>query len=124
MPDTARRTCPDGGTCHHGCAASECFRVTHAGPLSGVFPLDRWPDSTRAAYGADNASTADPLPGQVVRAPLCGTCRREVTCGDEGEGLCPTCRVVWEDYNTEDSPARRLSKAEWAEWYGEAQVAP
>lgn len=37
-------TCPDGGTCHHACAAT-CFRVETCGPLSGVFPGDRWPVS-------------------------------------------------------------------------------
>jgi hypothetical protein len=36
--------CPDGGSCHHTCqTAAACFRVQAAGPLSGVFPDDRWP---------------------------------------------------------------------------------
>lgn len=34
--------CPDGGFCHHDCG-SQCFRVSTCGPLSGVFPGDRWP---------------------------------------------------------------------------------
>lgn len=41
-----RRTCPDGGTCHHECEGDDpatCFRVTGCGPLSGVFPGDVWP---------------------------------------------------------------------------------
>lgn len=43
-PDTAElgSTCPDGGRCHHACTES-CYRVAHAGPLSGVFPGDEWP---------------------------------------------------------------------------------
>jgi|SRR6185437_2933895 len=39
-----RGHCPDGGTCHHGCLDSEnCYRVEACGPLSGVYPGDRWP---------------------------------------------------------------------------------
>lgn len=45
--------CPDGGTCHHGCNLSRpkpaCWRVRYAGPLSGVFPGDRWPADVAAA---------------------------------------------------------------------------
>ena len=37
-----RPTCPDGGACHHGCRL-DCFRVHGCGPLSGVFPDDKWP---------------------------------------------------------------------------------
>jgi hypothetical protein len=44
--------CPDGGYCHgqtfaagsEPCPPGACFRVRNAGPLSGVFPGDRWPD--------------------------------------------------------------------------------
>lgn len=28
-----RGACPDGGTCHHNCLSSECFRVHHASPM-------------------------------------------------------------------------------------------
>jgi len=42
--------CPDGGTCHHECAGTAegaaglpCFRVLHAGPLTGAFEGDEWP---------------------------------------------------------------------------------
>ncbi|MBO9428125.1 hypothetical protein [Sulfitobacter sp. R18_1] len=35
--------CPDGGTCHHGCAEGNCFRVGFCGPLSNVFPNNTWP---------------------------------------------------------------------------------
>jgi hypothetical protein len=38
--------CPDGGACHHGCEGS-CWRVSWCGPLSGVFPGDRWPAGLR-----------------------------------------------------------------------------
>lgn len=34
--------CPDGARCHHGCVRW-CWRVLHAGPLSGAYPGDRWP---------------------------------------------------------------------------------
>jgi hypothetical protein len=43
--------CPDGGTCHHQCrAATLCSRVIDCGPLSGVFPGDRWPEEIRRAW--------------------------------------------------------------------------
>jgi len=38
------RDCPDGGRCWHRCAPENCMRVRFAGPLSGVFPNDEWPD--------------------------------------------------------------------------------
>jgi hypothetical protein len=42
--------CPDGGTCHHQCQAARlCSRVIDCGPLSGVFPGDRWPEDVRKA---------------------------------------------------------------------------
>lgn len=48
--------CPDGGYCHGStlaagsepCEDGACFRVLSAGPLSGVYPGDRWPDLVRA----------------------------------------------------------------------------
>lgn len=56
--DRAARSerCPDGGYCHGSalaagsspCPPDGCYRVLHAGPLSGVFPGDRWPDLTVA----------------------------------------------------------------------------
>ena len=36
--------CPDQGICHHECGERPCFRVLLAGPLSGVYPGDQWPD--------------------------------------------------------------------------------
>lgn len=47
--DTNRHKCPDGGYCHHGCA-ERCWRVSAAGPLSGVFPDDEWPASVIAEH--------------------------------------------------------------------------
>lgn len=42
--------CPDGGYCHGDAlnagsppCVGACYRVLHAGPLSGVYPGDRWP---------------------------------------------------------------------------------
>lgn len=45
-----RPSCPDDGACHHRCPAGACFRVHHAGPLSGVYPGDRWPVSIRLGH--------------------------------------------------------------------------
>lgn len=46
LAENAGKGCPDGGTCHHNdhhdCAVF-CWRTRHAGPLSGVYPGDRWP---------------------------------------------------------------------------------
>jgi len=61
-------TCPDGGTCHHECVAySEggdgCFRVARCGPLTGVYPDDRWPDEVRDDHGHP------PLPPSWTWAP-------------------------------------------------------
>jgi len=44
--------CPDGGVCHHRCESSACFRVRVAGPLSGVYPGNVWPNGVRAKHGA------------------------------------------------------------------------
>lgn len=42
--------CPDKGRCHHQCPSARlCFRVTECGPLSGVYPGDRWPEDVREA---------------------------------------------------------------------------
>lgn len=49
--DLNRPKCPDGGTCHHDCG-DVCWRVRTCGPLSGVFPGDRWPDDVEAAHKA------------------------------------------------------------------------
>lgn len=40
---TLPRRCPDQGRCHHECGTGACFRVGSCGPLSGVFPDNRWP---------------------------------------------------------------------------------
>lgn len=39
-----RRICPDGGYCHHECDGPYCFRVAACGPLSGLYPDNRWPE--------------------------------------------------------------------------------
>ena len=60
--------CPDGGHCHHSCAVppgdndealtravfgdipeGTCWRVRYCGPLSGVYPNDRWPQDVADA---------------------------------------------------------------------------
>lgn len=41
--DSRDERCPDGGYCHHDCPELRCFRVRCCGPLSNVFPEDRWP---------------------------------------------------------------------------------
>lgn len=43
------RGCPDGGKCHHGCA-ERCWRVSHGGPLSGVYCHDQWPPDVKAQH--------------------------------------------------------------------------
>jgi hypothetical protein len=48
----APRSCPDDGTCHHACDAGPCFRVRACGPLSGVFPDNRWPQEVREEEAA------------------------------------------------------------------------
>lgn len=47
-----RRRCPDGGACHHQCTAGPCWRVAACGPLSGVFPGDRWPEDIKREHEA------------------------------------------------------------------------
>lgn len=49
IPGT-QRLCPDGGSCHHDCAALACFRVHWCGPLSGIFPGGTWPEHVVARY--------------------------------------------------------------------------
>lgn len=44
-PLQTTRTCPDGGACHHTCAAA-CLRVLACAPLSGTYPDERWPEAT------------------------------------------------------------------------------
>lgn len=45
------RVCPDGGTCHHSCKMTECFRVRSCSPLSGVYPSNEWPVRVKRALG-------------------------------------------------------------------------
>lgn len=46
IEEVFKHSCPDGGACHShpGCGDNYCFRVRACGPLSDVFPGDRWPD--------------------------------------------------------------------------------
>jgi hypothetical protein len=51
MSDTKAQVCPDGGTCHHQCEPSACFRVRNCGPLSVAnYPGNRWPDDVQAQH--------------------------------------------------------------------------
>jgi hypothetical protein len=54
--ETARpfNGCPDDGQCTHDCA-NACWRVLNAGPLSGTFPGDQWPQFIHAAETARHA---------------------------------------------------------------------
>jgi len=42
--------CPDDGACHHECPPLRCWRVRGCGPLSDVYPDNRWPDEVRAIH--------------------------------------------------------------------------
>jgi hypothetical protein len=70
-PDDDTR-CPDGGACHHLCALANgprrCVRVQNSGPLTGVFPGDRWPDAVLTANGITPPPrlVADPPPAASV----------------------------------------------------------
>lgn len=50
--------CPDGGTCHHRCV-ERCWRVRNAGPITGTFPGDQWPEDVRREHSLDALSTGD-----------------------------------------------------------------
>lgn len=62
-----RRQCPDGGTCHHDCKRDNhgCFRVKHCGPLSGVYPNDRWPEEVKKIE-ARSVTTTDAWGRKIV----------------------------------------------------------
>lgn len=59
MTDPRSGRCPDGGYCHGSslaagsppCREGACLRVRTSGPLSGVYPGDRWPDEVYRANG-------------------------------------------------------------------------
>jgi hypothetical protein len=74
-PDARRARagrCPDGGYCHGSnlevgsgvCKPGRCFRVTTGGPLSNVFPGNKWPAKVVAR---NSESEASPRPEE---APL------------------------------------------------------
>lgn len=63
--------CPDGGYCHGSslaagpepCSPGRCLRVITSGPLSNVFPGDRWPeDMVLAACLPPAVNVPDPEP--------------------------------------------------------------
>lgn len=59
--------CPDGGTCHHFCTVlgdAPCWRVHNAGPLSGVYPNNRWPTELKEPTMAKSNRPA-PAPHKV-----------------------------------------------------------
>lgn len=64
------RHCPDAGTCHHGCGERGCFRVTHCGPLSGVYQGDEWPEAIKAVEAARDARPGYTLEGDVFKGEL------------------------------------------------------
>lgn len=61
-----KRNCPDAGTCHHGCGERGCFRVTHCGPLSGVYQGDEWPEAIKAVEAAKDAQPGYTLEGREI----------------------------------------------------------
>ena len=69
------RTCPDGGTCHHGCFDNDqCYRVQHCSPLS--LYGEKW--NTRAPSNA---------PKPIVPAPLID--RAKAAIKEYGEEVSP-----------------------------------
>lgn len=74
--------CPDGGYCHGStlaagsspCEPGHCYRVRTSGPLSGVFPGNRWPPEVTKVLEAVDAkpdgaplATAIHIAGEVTR---------------------------------------------------------
>lgn len=73
--DGGSDACPDGGTCHHACGHA-CFRVRTSGPLSGVYPGDRWPFEVRAADVEPEPQTAGayvPRPHELRARAIAGS---------------------------------------------------
>lgn len=73
--------CPDGGYCHGSnlaagsepCPEGGCLRVRTSGPLSGVYPGDRWPAEVRRANGVEPAAARiTPAHRLAVRQALGG----------------------------------------------------
>ncbi|QIG58239.1 hypothetical protein SEA_SKOG_87 [Gordonia phage Skog] len=88
--------CPDKGTCWHGCDLA-CYRIRIAGPLSGVFPGDTWPEEIVAQHKALNdferhrlREAEKRLPDADPQLPLCGSCGAETD--HDGDNLyCEDC---------------------------------
>lgn len=66
---SVREKCPDKGTCHHDCG-DRCFRVVCCGPLTGVYPDDRWPAEVAAQHRGTQEEEQQELPPQVWRPAL------------------------------------------------------
>lgn len=50
--------CPDAGRCHHACV-ERCWRVRNAGPITGTFPGDVWPEHVKAEHSLAPMSAGD-----------------------------------------------------------------
>lgn len=91
---SVRRSCPDEGTCHHDCATG-CFRVTTCGPLSGVYPNDRWPEEIVHAHAEVTfAPDRDPTEAAFDHLVIDGTSR--------GRGYGKTSNPIGPFFNTQD----------------------
>ena len=86
--------CPDRGYCHGSqlgvastiCAPGTCLRVHTSGPLSGVFPGDRWPDEVLAANGVITTE-ATPLRKAIAMAAEATRCLRVARDHDSPETI-------------------------------------
>lgn len=63
----APRDCPDQGRCFHQCGKGPCFRVLHAGPASGVFPGDTWPEDIHRQAVLLSTTDASPAAAEPFR---------------------------------------------------------
>lgn len=63
--------CPDGAQCHRECVAPACIRVATCGPMSRVFPSDRWPHEVVAKHGPGSL-TEVPSPSLRKEGEDCG----------------------------------------------------
>lgn len=86
--------CPDRGYCHGSqigvastiCAPGTCLRVHTSGPLSGVFPDDRWPDEVLAANGV-MVTGGTPLRKAIAMAAEATRCLRVARDHDSPETI-------------------------------------
>lgn len=86
--------CPDRGYCHGStlatgsppCDPGTCFRVHTSGPLSNVFPGDRWPDEVLAANGVITTE-GTPLRKAIAMAAEATRCLRVARDSDSQETI-------------------------------------